>query len=136
MSAREHPATTAEAPDGATGRAGRVGRAFSLDRVLRYWVPGLVFVAVAAVLVVSPDIVGLEAGGILFGGGAAVVVVNEIQKRGFAGDVDRDKEEEAREFFRRYGIWPGQASDGVIAEARDAGLLQHVRVRRADGSVV
>lgn len=133
MTAHQIPATTAEAP---RETAGRARGAFTFDRVLRYWVPGLVFAAVVGVLIASPDIIGLEAGGILFGGGAAVVVVNYIQKAGFAGDVDRDKEEETREFYRRYGIWPGQASDGVIAEARDAGLLQHVVVKRHDGSVV
>lgn len=64
------------------------------------------------------------------------MVVNVIQKRGFAGDIDRDKEEETRVFYRRYGLWPGQASDDLIHEARSAGLLEHVRVERHDGSTV
>lgn len=99
---------------------------FTFDRLFRYWIPSLVLVACVAVLLISPDIIGLEAFGILFGGGAAVFVVNYIQKVGFAGDVDRDRERETREFFQRYGVWPGQASPALIEEARAAGMLEHV----------
>lgn len=109
---------------------------FTFDSIARYWIPGSVFVAVAVVLIASPNIIGLEGAGLLFGGGAAVVVVNYIQKVGFAGDIDRDKEAETRDFFTRYGMWPGQASDDLIAEARGDGMLRNVKVKRPDGSTV
>ena len=99
---------------------------FTFDKIFRWWIPSLVLVACVAVLIVSPDIIGFEAFGILFGGGAAVFVVNYIQKVGFAGDVDRDRERETREFFQRYGMWPGQASPELLEEARAEGMLEHV----------
>lgn len=99
---------------------------FSYDTIFRWWIPSLVLVACVAVMVISPNIIGFEAFGILFGGGAAVFVVNYIQKVGFAGDVDRDRERETREFFQRYGMWPGQASPELIEQARSEGMLEHV----------
>lgn len=107
---------------------------FTLARINRYWLPGLILVTCIVMLVVSPDIVGLEAAGMLFGGGAAVVLTSYIQRVGFAGDMERDKEGETREFYSRYGMWPGQASDELIDEARREGMLEHVTVKRSDGS--
>ena len=109
---------------------------FTFETFARIWIPATVFVAVIAVLAISPDIIGLEAAGILFGGGAAVVLVNYIQRVGFAGDVERDREHETREFYSRYGMWPGQAPDDLIAQARREGLLEHVTVKRDDGRTV
>lgn len=101
---------------------------FTFDRVLRYWVPGFLLVVCIGLLVVRSDDAALEAVGLLFGGGAAVVVVNYIQKVGFAGDVERDKEHETRAFYARYGMWPGQASKELIEEARADGMLEHVTI--------
>lgn len=99
---------------------------FSLANVNRYWLPAIILVTCGVVLVVSPDIIGLEAAGLLFGGGAAIVVVNYIQRVGFAGDIERDKEAETRAFYSKYGMWPGQASPELIAQARADGMLEHV----------
>lgn len=101
---------------------------FSLATINRYWLPAIILVTCGVFLVLSPDIVGLEAAGMLFGGGAAVVVVNYIQRVGFAGDVDRDKEAESRAFFTKYGLWPGQASPELLTQARAEGMLEHVVV--------
>lgn len=54
----------------------------------------------------------------------------------FAGDVERDREHETREFYSRYGMWPGQAPADLIAQARREGLLEHVTVKRDDGRTV
>jgi hypothetical protein len=99
---------------------------FTAAKIVRYWLPGLIFVVCLAMLAISPNVVGLEAAGLLFGGGGAIVVTNYIQRVGFAGDVERDKEHEAREFLHRYGMWPGQASPELVAQARREGMLEHV----------
>lgn len=101
---------------------------FTFERIIRFWVPAAIFAVCVAMLVISPNIVGLEATGVLFGGGAAIVLVNYIQKVGFAGDVDRHKESESREFMQRYGVWPTQASPELLEQARHEGMLEHVTV--------
>jgi hypothetical protein len=101
---------------------------FTFDRLLRYWLPGFLLLVCIGLLLVRSDDAALEAVGLLFGGGAAVVVVNYIQRVGFAGDVDRDKERETREFYSRYGMWPGQASPELIEQARAEGMLEHVTI--------
>ncbi|MDO9407452.1 hypothetical protein [Patulibacter sp.] len=99
---------------------------FSLEKLNRYWFPGVILVACFVVYALSPDETGLEVIAVLFGGGAAIVVVNYIQRVGFAGDVERDKEAEVRAFYSRYGMWPGQASPELLAQARSEGMLEHV----------
>jgi hypothetical protein len=98
----------------------------SLDKIGRYWLPGIILLVCVVVYAISPNAIGLEAVGILFGGGAAVVIVNYIQRVGFAGDVERDREAEVRAFYTRYGMWPGQASQALVEEARREGMLEHV----------
>jgi hypothetical protein len=106
---------------------------FTLDKIGRYWLPGIILVVCIVMFAIDPNVVGLEAVGLLFGGGAAVVVVNYIQRVGFAGDVERDKEAETRAFYSRYGMWPGQASQALIEEARRDGMLEHVVIPPREG---
>lgn len=101
---------------------------FSLANVNRYWLPAIILATCGILYAISPDIIGLEAAGLLFGGGAAVVVVNYIQRVGFAGDIERDREAETRAFYSKYGMWPGQASQELLAQARAEGMLEHVVV--------
>jgi len=99
---------------------------FTLDKVGRYWLPGIILIVCIVMFAFAPNVVGLEAVALLFGGGAAIVVVNYIQRVGFAGDVERDKEAETRAFYSRYGMWPGQASAELVEQARSEGMLEHV----------
>lgn len=104
---------------------------FTFETLLTRWLPGAVFLACVVVLIVSPDLVGLEGAAILFGGGGAIVVVNYIQKHGFT-DVERGREYEARAFLDRYGKWPGQASRDLIEQAERDGVLTPGTVRPRD----
>lgn len=108
---------------------------FTFERIIRLWLPTVIFVVCVVLVIVRHDAAGLEAAGLLAGGGGGVVLVNEIQRIGFAGDVDRHKESEAREFLERYGMWPGQASPELIAQARSEGMLEHVVLPPRPGAV-
>ncbi|WP_210491484.1 hypothetical protein [Patulibacter sp. SYSU D01012] len=98
---------------------------FTPIRIVRFWLPALIFVAGAVMIAVSPDIVGVEGAALMLGGGLGVVVSNRIHKIGLKGDVDRDRENEARAFFDRYGVWPDEADPEQLAAARHDGLLPH-----------
>ena len=61
-------------------------------KIVRFWLPAAIFVAGAVMLVVSPDIVGIEGAALMLGGGLGVVVSNRLHAAGVQGEQDRDKE--------------------------------------------
>lgn len=97
---------------------------FSPVRIVRFWLPALIFVVGAAMLVISPDIVGLEGAALMLGGGLGVVVSNRIHQMGIKGERDRDDEVGARQFMERYGVWPDEASEEILEQAERAGHIE------------
>lgn len=96
---------------------------FTPVKIVRFWLPFLIFVVGAAMLVISPDIVGLEGAALMLGGGLGVVVSNRIHRMGLQGEKDRDAEMDARAFLDKYGVWPDEASDEILDRAERAGDL-------------
>jgi hypothetical protein len=94
---------------------------FTPVKIVRFWLPFLIFVVGAAMLVISPDIVGVEGFALMLGGGLGVVVSNRIHRMGLQGEKDRDDEIDARAFLDKYGVWPDEASDEVLDRAERAG---------------
>jgi hypothetical protein len=75
---------------------------------VRYVVPLVIFVAGLVVLVATPDQeTGVAIGFMFFGAAAAVFLLNVFFRMGVTGDQERDREEQAREYFDRHGRWPG-----------------------------
>ena len=97
---------------------------FTPIKIVRFWLPGLIFVVGAAMLVISPDIIGLEGAALMLGGGLGVVVSNRIHRMGLRGEQDRDDELGAREFMQKYGVWPDEASEEVLDRAERAGDIE------------
>jgi hypothetical protein len=75
---------------------------------VRYGVPLVIFLMGVAFLVIEPNGEGL--GGFFAATGAAlsVLLLNVLFRAGVAGDRERDREEEARAYFDRYGRWPDE----------------------------
>ncbi|MGX6449910.1 hypothetical protein ACVU7I_17885, partial [Patulibacter sp. S7RM1-6] len=92
---------------------------FTPVKIVRVWLPGLIIVIGAAMLIISPDIVGLEGFALMLGGGLGVIVSNRIHKMGLQGEKDRDREMDARAFLERYGVWPDEASPELLARAEE-----------------
>lgn len=99
---------------------------FTPVRIVRFWFPLILIVVGFAMLIISPDIVGIEGFALMIGGGLGVIVSNRIHRMGLAGEKDRDAEFDARAFFDRYGVWPDEATPEQLDEAaRDRDLHQH-----------
>lgn len=92
---------------------------FTPVRLVRFWFPLVLIVVGFAMLIVSPNIVGIEGFALMIGGGLGVIVSNRIHRMGLAGEKDRDAEFDARAFFDRYGVWPDEATPEQLAEAAD-----------------
>lgn len=97
---------------------------FTPVKIVRFWLPALIFFIGAAMLVISPDIIGLEGAALMIGGGLGVVVSNRIHVMGLKGEKDRDEEMGARAFLEKYGVWPDEASEDVLDRAEREGDIE------------
>ncbi|MEV4418799.1 hypothetical protein AB0L40_02345 [Patulibacter sp. NPDC049589] len=94
---------------------------FTPVKIVRFWLPALIFVVGAAMLIISPDIIGLEGAALMLGGGLGVVVSNRIHQMGLRGEKDRDEEMGARAFYTKYGVWPDEAPETILSRAEREG---------------
>lgn len=90
---------------------------FTPVKIVRFWLPLVLIVVGFAMLIISPDIVGIEGFALMIGGGLGVIVSNRIHRMGLAGERDRDAEFDARAFFDRYGVWPDEATPEQLEDA-------------------
>jgi hypothetical protein len=93
--------------DPAQARRERRHRALMIG--VRYVVPAAIFVAGIVVFAVVPDReVALDIGAMFVGVAVAVFLLNFFFRLGVSGDVERDREDAAREYFDAHGHWPGE----------------------------
>jgi hypothetical protein len=83
----------------------------ALMALLRYVLPGAVVVAGLVVMALGSE-TDLEGGGGIVSAGLAIFFVNWLFRTGAAGDLERQREDEAREYFDRHGHWPDQRPGG------------------------
>ena len=72
---------------------------------IRYGIP-VALLAAGVVVTATAGGVGLAAGALFFSAGSAVLLLNVLYRIGVEGDKERDREEEAREYFDQHGRWP------------------------------
>jgi len=77
---------------------------------LRYGLPGVLVVIGVVAIVAGGGASGAVAGaGVVFLGLALMVwMINWLFRMSLDSNRDRDREEEAREYFARHGRWPGE----------------------------
>jgi hypothetical protein len=72
---------------------------------LRYVLPSLVVIAGVVVMALGSD-TNLEGGAAIVSAGLAIFFLNWLFRIGVAGERERDREDEAREYFSEHGRWP------------------------------
>jgi hypothetical protein len=80
--------------------------AFGLNAV-RYGIPLLLFVA-GTVVVFTSGRLGVAAGAMFVSAATAVLLLNLLYRIGVEGDKERDREQDARDFFDEHGRWPDE----------------------------
>jgi hypothetical protein len=75
---------------------------------VRYVLPAVVVLAAILVLVLDHSIDGLEGFAMLVGAAGATLLLNILYRVGVSGDVDRDHEAQARDYFDEHGRWPDE----------------------------
>jgi hypothetical protein len=51
----------------------------------------------------------VEIGMMAVGGGIGIIALNAVFRLGASGDLEREREEEARRYFDEHGHWPDEA---------------------------
>jgi hypothetical protein len=87
---------------------------------LRYGLPTLLTVLGIAGIVAGRGHTSAAGAGVVFLGIALMVVlVNWLFRLSLVSNADRDREEEAREYFSRHGHWPGEGARGEADQHDD-----------------
>jgi hypothetical protein len=73
---------------------------------VRYGIGVVMVTAGIVMLVASPAGLGVDGFAMAVGGGLSVLMINFLFRLGAAGDLERDREEEARRYLEVHGEWP------------------------------
>lgn len=79
--------------------------------LVRYVLPAAVIIAGAIVMSLGGE-ADLEGGAGIVGAGIAIFAVNWLIRASAAGDREREREQQARDFFDAHGRWPDEPSTG------------------------
>jgi hypothetical protein len=74
--------------------------------IVRYVVPGVLVVAGLVFLVVARSDTKAEAWALFTGAGLSIFLLNALYRFGVQGDLERDREDAARDYFDEHGRWP------------------------------
>ncbi|HWH11998.1 MAG TPA: hypothetical protein VG165_12780 [Solirubrobacteraceae bacterium] len=75
-------------------------------RLVRYGLPAAILLAGVVILIVVPGSAGVEGVVTMVGVCLCVALFNSLVRLGVSSDVDRDKEQAARDQYERTGVWP------------------------------
>lgn len=75
---------------------------------LRYGLPAAVALTGVLVLIFNRSLNGLEGFAMFIGVAAAILLLNVLYRIGVSGDVERDREAQARDYLDRHGHWPDE----------------------------
>lgn len=88
---------------------------------VRIWLPAVVTFAGVVVMVAGGfDDVALEGGAGIIGAGLSIWLMNVLFRVGLHDDVDRDREDAARDFYGTHGHWPDEPGPGNAPAASEA----------------
>jgi hypothetical protein len=77
-----------------------------LLRLVRYVLPAVIVLAGIVIMATGGES-EIEGGASIVGAGLAVYLVNWLFRMGTSGEREREREDEARDYYSRHGRWPG-----------------------------
>jgi hypothetical protein len=75
---------------------------------IRYVLPALLVIAGFVILFSSGESLRWEGWAMCVGAGLALLLLNVLYRYGAKGDLEREDEEAAREYFGKHGRWPDE----------------------------
>ena len=89
------------------------------------------------IIILNPGGLGVDGFAMAVGGGLAVLMINFLFRLGASGDLERQREEDARTYFDEHGVWPDEQENKGRKWTLPAGVVtyeQEQRHRRERGS--
>ena len=84
---------------------------------VRYGIPVALMIA-GLIISATAGRVGLAAGALFFSAASAVLLLNVLYRIGVQGDLERDTEQDARDFFDKHGHWPDEPPSAARGRPR------------------
>ena len=85
-------------------------------RFVRVWLPLIIIAAgIVAIIATGGSITGWEGGLAIVAAGISVWLLNVIFRVGVQGELERDAEDAARDFYTEHGYWPDEAPPETAA---------------------
>ena len=84
---------------------------------VRYGIPVALLIA-GLIISATAGRVGLAAGALFFSAASAVLLLNVLYRIGVQGDLERDTEQDARDFFDKHGHWPDEPPSAARGRPR------------------
>lgn len=75
---------------------------------VRYGIGAVMILGGIVTVIVNPGGFGVDGFGMAVGGGLAVLLLNYLYRLGVSGDLEREREEEARRYLDEHGVWPDE----------------------------
>jgi hypothetical protein len=100
--------------------------------VVRYGLGGAMVVAGIVMIAVNPGGFGVDGFAMAVGGGLSVLLINWLFRLGVSGDVEREREEEARRYFDEHGVWPDEERPSGRRWTLAPGVVTPEQERRED----
>jgi len=74
--------------------------------IVRYGLGGVMVLGGVAMLILSPAGLGVDGFAMAVGGGLSVLLLNFLYRLSVSSELDREREEQARDYFDEHGDWP------------------------------
>lgn len=75
---------------------------------VRYGLGGTLVIAGIVLGALDPGGFGVDGFAMAVGGGLSVLLINFLFRLGASGDLEREREEQARRYFDEHGEWPDE----------------------------
>jgi hypothetical protein len=79
---------------------------------LRYGLPAALVIAGFVILFTVEGSLRWDGWAMCLGAGLSVLLLNWLFRMGARGDLERDEEEAARDYYSEHGYWPDEAPPG------------------------
>jgi hypothetical protein len=79
--------------------------------IVRYGLGAAMVTAGIVMIAVNPGGFGVDGFAMAAGGGLSVLLINFLFRLGATGDLEREREEEARRYFDKHGVWPDEEEE-------------------------